>query len=50
MPDKNDPLRLRFQPVQCDLQHDFTLVADEADRSIVLALLQVAFLCLSLEV
>ena len=27
-----------------DLQHDFACVTDEADRSIVLALLQVAFL------
>ena len=28
----------------CDLQHDFASVTDEADRSVVLALLQVAFL------
>ena len=35
---------LWLQFVQCDLQHDFALVADEADRSVVLALLQVAFL------
>ena len=39
----NDLLRLRLQSVQCDLQHDFAWVADEADRSVVLALLQVAF-------
>ena len=32
------------QSVQYDLQHDFGWVADEADHSIVLALLQVAFL------
>ena len=31
-------------PVQCDLQHDFAWVTDEADRSVVLSLLQVAFL------
>ena len=30
--------------LQNDLQHDFDWVADEADRSVVLALLQVAFL------
>ena len=40
----NDRLRLRLQAVQYDLQHDFAWVADEANRSIVLALLQVAFL------
>ena len=33
-----------LQSVQCDLQHDFAWVADEADRLIVLALPQVAFL------
>ena len=32
------------QSVQYDLQHDFDRVADEADHSVVLALLQVAFL------
>ena len=30
--------------VQYDLQHDFAWVTDEADRSVVLALLQIAFL------
>ena len=40
----NDLLRLRLQSVQYDLQHDFAWVADEADRSVVLAQLQVAFL------
>ena len=40
----SDLLRLRLQSVQYDLQHDFTWVADEAYRSVVLALLQVAFL------
>ena len=33
-----------LQSVHYDLQHDFAWVADEADRSVVLALLQVAFL------
>ena len=33
-----------FQSVQYDLQHDFAWVADEANRSLVLVLLQVAFL------
>ena len=33
-----------LQFVQYDLQHGFALVTDEADRSVVLALLQVAFL------
>ena len=37
-------LRFWLQSVQYDLQHDFAWVADEADRSVVLALLQVAFL------
>ena len=32
------------QSVQYDLQHDFARVINEADRSVVLALLQVAFL------
>ena len=40
----NDLLRLWLQPVQYDLQHDFAWVTDEADCSVVLALLQVAFL------
>ena len=40
----DDLLRLWLQSVQYDLQHDFSLVTDEADRSVVLALLQVAFL------
>ena len=31
-----------FQSVQHDLQHDFPWVTDEADHSVVLALLQVA--------
>ena len=35
---------MRLQSVQYDLQHDFAWMADEADRSVVLALLQVAFL------
>ena len=40
----NDLLRLWLQSVQYDLQHDFAWVTDEADHSVVLALLQVAFL------
>ena len=40
----DDLLRLWRQSVQYDLQHDFAWVADEADRSVVPALLQVAFL------
>ena len=40
----DDFLRLWLQSVQYDLQHDFAWVADEADRSVVLALLHVAFL------
>ena len=40
----SDDLRLWLQSVQYDLQHDFSWVTDEADRSVVLALLQVAFL------
>ena len=36
--------RLWLQSVQCDLQHDFAWVTDEAYCSVVLALLQVAFL------
>ena len=33
-----------LQSVQYDLQHDFAWVTDEADYSVVLALLQVVFL------
>ena len=40
----NDLLRLRLQSVQYDLQHDFAWVTDEPDRSVALALRQVAFL------
>ena len=40
----DDLLCLWLQSVQYDLQHDFAWVTDEADCSIVLALLQVAFL------
>ena len=40
----SDDLRLWLQSVQYDLQHDFAWVTDEADRLVVLALLQVAFL------
>ena len=39
-----DDLSLWLQSVHYDLQHDFAWVADEADRSVVLALLQIAFL------
>ena len=39
----DDFLRLWLQSVQHDLQHDFAWMANEADRSVVLALLQVAF-------
>ena len=35
---------LWLQSIQYDLQHDFAWVTDEADCSVVLALLQVAFL------
>ena len=35
---------MRLQSVRYDLQQDFAWVADEADRLVVLALLQVAFL------
>ena len=38
----NDLLNLWLQSLQYDLQHDFAWVADEADRSVVLALLQIA--------
>ena len=37
-------LRLWLQSVQYDLQHDFAWVTDEAYCSVILALLQVAFL------
>ena len=40
----DDLLRLWLQSVQYDIQHDFAWVTDEADRSVILALLQVAFL------
>ena len=40
----DDLLYLWLQSVQYNLQHDFAWVTDEADRSVVLALLQVAFL------
>ena len=40
----DDLLLLLLQSVQYDLQHDFAWVTDEAYCSVVLALLQVAFL------
>ena len=40
----DDLFRLWLQSVQGDLQHDFAWVTDEADCSVVLAPLQVAFL------
>ena len=40
----DDLLRLWLQSVQYDPQHNFAWVTDEADCSVVLALLQVAFL------
>ena len=40
----DDRLRLWLQSVQYDLQHDLAWVTDEAYCSVVLALLQVAFL------
>ena len=40
----DDLLRLWLQFVQHDFQHDFACVTDEAYRSVVVALLQVAFL------
>ena len=40
----NDLLRLWLKSVQYDLQHDVAWVTDEADCSVVLSLLQVAFL------
>ena len=35
---------LGFQPIQDDFQHDFARMTDEADSSVVLAELEVAFL------
>ena len=40
----DDLVRLWFQSLLYDLQHDFALVTDEAYCSVFLALLQVAFL------
>ena len=40
----DDLLRLLLQSIQYDLQHAFAWVTDEVDCSVVLALLQVAFL------
>ena len=40
----DDLLPLWLQSVQYDLQHDLAWVTDETDRSVALALLQVAFL------
>ena len=40
----DDLLRLWLQSVKYDLQHDFAWVTNEAYCSVVLALLQVAFL------
>ena len=40
----DDLLCLWLQSLQYDVQHDFAWVTDEADRLVVLALLQVAFL------
>ena len=40
----DDLLPLWLQSVQYDIQHDFASVTDEADHSVVLAQLQVAFL------
>ena len=40
----SDLLRLWLQSIQYDLQHDFAWVTDEADCSVVLAMLQAAFL------
>ena len=40
----NGLLRLWLQSVQYDLQHDFVWVTDEAYCSVILVLLQVAFL------
>ena len=41
---RDDLLRLWLQSVQYDLQHDFAWVTEEANLSVVLALLQVASL------
>ena len=41
---QDDLLCLQLQSVEYDLQHDFAWVADEADCSVVLAMLQVAVL------
>ena len=40
----DDLLRSWLQSIQYDLEHDFAWVTDEAYRSVLLALLQVAFL------
>ena len=40
----DDLLRLWFQSLQYNLQHDLAWLADEDDRLVVLALLHVAFL------
>ena len=40
----DDLLRLWLRSIQYDLQHDFAWVTDEANRSVVLVQLQVAFL------
>ena len=40
----NDLLLLRLQSVQYDPKYDFAWVADEADRSVDLAVLRLAFL------
>ena len=40
----DDLLRLRLQSVQYDRQYDCAWVADEADCSVVLALMEIAFL------
>ena len=39
----DDLFHLQLQSLQYDFQHEFAYVADEADRLVVLALLQVAF-------
>ena len=41
----NDIFCLVFESVQDDSQHAFVWVADEADGAVVLALLQISFLC-----
>ena len=40
----DDLLCFLLQSVQYDIQHDFARMVNEADHSVVLALLQVAFL------